>query len=323
MLSKNSFSSRAVPFDKMVQQLYGKPVRFGANQGGMQDKGEDYDAKVLIPGYLYVAFSEYLYQYHPGPSIEDLMDEGKLVVEASTAWEFHKFLSIGLAGAINDAKYHKQVYNRLTEAHQIMKTVLSGTEVENFFWLRDHKAADPTLAELARVMNEARKASTPQLLQAGEWHLPYVDWIRDVNGKQQFYIRAEEPATMEGMGLATPLTIEQAIKVSCARCAAVSYRNEGYGLEKSIEVYDRLVGDDRKHASAFEHQATPVREWGYYPHSNPEYNNKVQYNHPWIPYTWEEGITHVDRKGKLWSGNLRGWKQYRKLIPGENYTGEN
>ena len=113
------------------------------------------------------------------------------------------------------------------------------------------------------------------------------------------------------------LSVDEAIKISCARCAAVSYRNEGYGLEKSIEVYDRLVGDERKHASAFEHCATPMREWGYYKGEYTDY----QQNNAWVPFTWEEGITHVDRQGNLWSGNLKGWRQYRKLIKGENYEG--
>ena len=42
MLSKNSASSRAIPFDKMVENLKGIPVRFGQANKGMQDKGVDY-----------------------------------------------------------------------------------------------------------------------------------------------------------------------------------------------------------------------------------------------------------------------------------------
>jgi hypothetical protein len=320
MLSKNSFSSRAVPFNKMVQQLNGRPVRFGANQGGMQDKGEDFDAMVIIPEYLYDALAQYLLQELDGMlTVEDLKEisgDGTAQMTAFGAWNFHRFLSVGIAGALNDAKYHKQVFNRLTEAHQMMKTVISGTELENFFWLRDHGAADPSLHELARVMNEARKASTPELLKAGEWHLPYLDWFRGDKEEQMFFLPSENA---DDVGDITILTLEEAIKVSCARCAAVSYRNEGYGLEKSLEVYDRLVGDEKKHASAFEHCATPIRKHGYYQSSIRP--SKYEQNHPWVPYTWEEGITHVTRDGNLWSGNLKGWRQYRKLIPGENYTG--
>ena len=43
MLSRNAASSRAIPFEKMLQQLDGKPVRFGAANKGMQDTGEEHD----------------------------------------------------------------------------------------------------------------------------------------------------------------------------------------------------------------------------------------------------------------------------------------
>lgn len=310
-MSKNSFSSRAVPFAKMVSQLNGRPVRFGANQAGMQDQGVDFDAMVEIPAYLFGPLQQYMDTFLEGIiDVRDLQNvEGKVHITAEHAWNLHKFISIGVAGAMNDAKYHKQVFNRLTEAHQMMKTVISATETDNFFWLRDHDAADPTLHELARVMKEAMDASTPEVLEPGEWHLPYIDVWRDKDGKQCYGIDAEAEIHV---------TLEEAIKVSCARCAAVSYRNEGYGLEKSIEVYDRLVGDERKHASAFEHCATPMSEHIY------EHGFSMDYelNAPFEPSTWEEGITHVDRSGKLWSGNLQGFIQYRKLIPGENYVAE-
>ncbi len=302
--SRNSFSSRAVPFDKMLKQLDGKPVRFGANQAGMQDKGEDFDAKVI-----YADMDQY-------------GDDYEWRLTPVTAWEHAKDSAIIYAKAFKDAGYHKQVYNRLLEPFQMMKTVISGTEWDNFFWLRNHGAADPTLEELACCMFEAKEQSKPTLLKAGEWHLPYLDYYNvalgedgdgaTILGPQIFYIGELGTESFE------PLTLEQAIKVSCARCAAVSYRNEGYGLEKSIEVFNNLVGGDRKHASAFEHCATPMREYGYYD----GIFGKYQSNHAFIPFTWDEGISHVDRKGKLWSGNLKNWIQYRKLIPGECYNVE-
>lgn len=297
MLSRNSFSSRAVPFEKMVQQLTGRPVRFGANQAGMQDKGEDYNAPVKGTW-------------------------GEAPVSPEMAWEDYRDQAVRAAKAFKDAGYHKQVYNRLLEPFQMMKTILSTTEDVNFFWLRDDLAADPTLAELARCMREAKEASKPDLLQPGEWHLPYVDYFRrhigeegdDAWGPQEWFLRAEEPKTEFGLGIATPLTLEQAIKVSCARCAAVSYRNEGYGVEKSVELYERLVGSDKKHASALEHCATPMKEM--------EFQVEYEINVPTDPDTWEEGISHMDKKRNLWSGNFRGWIQHRKTIKGENYEGQ-
>lgn len=283
-LSRNSYSSRAVPFMKMLDQLNGEPVRFGANQTGMQDKGEDFTATVDVGPSMGVS--------HP------------FLASPKEAWNVAKVNAINVAKAFFDAGYHKQVYNRLMEPWQMQKTVLSATEVDNFFWLRDDDAADPTIRELARVMREAMDTSTPQLLGHREWHLPYVDVKRTEDGDQQFYIEVEDEYGV----LHTSLSLEQAIKVSCARCAAVSYRNEGYDLAKSLEVYDRLVGSDRKHASAFEHQGTPIGA------------SKGAYLNAMDPRTWVPGVTHMDRSLKLWSGNFQGWIQYRKLIPGECYS---
>lgn len=290
--SRNSASSRAIPFLKMLEQLTARPVRFGANQPGMQDKGEDFDATVVL--------NEVVYEVD-APTGE-LYEFGNVHYLPADAWDKAKESAIEYAKAFYDAGYHKQVYNRLLEPFQMMKTVISGTEWANFFWLRDHEAADPTIAELARVMHEADLATEAEVLEPGEWHLPYVETFRDDSGGMMYRISSDwsEPGTSFGF-----VELEDAIKVSCARCAAVSFRNEDYGLEKSKQVYDRLVGDERKHASAFEHCATPAQ----------------QSNVPFDPYTWENGISHVDRNGNLWSGNLKGFVQYRKLIPGENYDG--
>lgn len=279
--SRNSASSRAIPFLKMLEQLTARPVRFGQANPGMQDKGEDYEKVVKA----WIAGSE-----------EDWW------ASAEDAWGVARDNAILAAKGFYEAGYHKQVYNRLVEPFQMMKTVISGTEWANFYWLRKDGAADPTIAELARVMWEADKGTDAQTLQPGQWHLPYIDTSR-LEAAGLYYINEEDTE---------PAALEDAIKVSCARCAAVSFRNVDYTLEKSKEVYDRLVGDKRKHASAFEHCGTPTQET--------DYTSFV--NVPQYPSTWEAGISHMDRQRNLWSGNLKSWIQYRKLIPGENYTGE-
>ena len=153
--------------------------------------------------------------------------------------------------------------------------------------------------ELARAMRMALDHSEPKRLIPGEWHLPYVNASRDSGGVLYYYIG-------DNLESGVALSQEQAIKVSAARCAAVSFRNVDYGLEKCEEVYARLVGDERKHASALEHQATPM---------------KVQMFSVPNPHDWEEGVSHMDKNFNLWSGNLRGWIQWRKLVPGENVEG--
>lgn len=297
MLAKNSASSRAIPFTKMVEQLRGRPTRFGQANPGMQDKGVDYGAPVIV--------------MTPGPDPEELW------LPPEAAWEAAKEAAVEWAHAFYAAGYHKQVYNRLTEPFQLMKTVITATEFANLFWLRDHGAADPTIAELVRCMRECLKGEEPQVLYAGEWHLPYVETEVAKEGEDEFIRYWIESDKEEGGR--QYLDTQEAIKVSAARSAAVSFRNVDYGLEKSSEVHERLVGDDRKHASAMEHQATPMEAAQYMMDANGTVIGGC--NIATDPSTWQEGISHCDRNKDLWSGKFNGWIQYRKLIPGENKPG--
>lgn len=283
--SYSAASSRAIPSAKMAEQLTGMPVSFGKNQSGMQ-AGEEHTELIVRP-----YFDDYGWKTEYTPQ---------------EAWEAAKEDAIGWSNAFAAAGYHKQVYNRLTEPFQMIRVLVSATETDNFFWLRNDKAADPTLQEQARCMYEAMQLSTPQVLEPGEWHLPFVNVTREDNKymRQEFW-----ESNYDGV----ILTTEEAIKVSCARCAATSFRNENYGLEKSLQVYDRLVNGDKVHAGALEHCGTPMEE-------------KVLHkaltgcvNYLFIPDTWQQGISHVDRDGQLWSGNYCGFVQYRKLVPNECY----
>ena len=289
MLAKSSASSRAIPFEKMTKQLIGRPVRFGKANKGMQDTGEQHDGKVVISAY----------EMGDNPS-DSVVFVTSYEVSGQDAWEFAKESAVEISDAFYKAGFAKQVYNRLTEPFQMIKTVISGTEWANFFWLRNHASADPTFAELARVMQQAMQESIPQTLLPSEWHLPYVTSRRNGNGKLEYWLDSE-----------TQLCEDDALKVSAARCAAVSFRNTDYGLEKCRQVHDKLVGDDRKHGSAMEHQAKAMTGLD----AGGEITLVTN------PKTWEPGVTHMDSEFNLWSGNFKGWVQYRKLIHGENYRG--
>jgi hypothetical protein len=279
MFSRNASSSRAIPFDKMIKQLEGTPSRFGKNVAGMQDSG---DHKELVNG-LYLP---------------------------AEWWRLAKLSAINFSRAFADAGYHKQISGRLTEPFQIIKAIVSATEFDNFFWLRCDEAADPTLQELANCMAQAYGVSQPSIRAPGEWHLPYISYDYDCISGVSYW---------EDSSYAKRLTLEEAITISCARCAAVSYRNVDYDLAKCKEVYERLVNADRKHSSAMEHCATPIEVSPivfdvYDVECPPSINDFSQ------PSTWEDGVSHTDRNGNLWSGNFKGWVQYRKTIKGECYT---
>ena len=81
------------------------------------------------------------------------------------------------------------------------------------------------------------------------------------------------------------LPVEQRLKISVARSARVSYLTHDGSRDhaKDVELYERLVaGGANGHWSPFEHVATPLAS------------------------------------GDDWSGNFRGWQQYRKRFADEH-----
>ena len=307
MFSRNAASSRAIPFEKMLQQLDGIPSRFGAAKAGMQDDGSEHNGLVSLE--VYKDFDE--------PSDSGLLTVETAQITATAAWHWARDSATEFSKAFKDAGFHKQVYNRLTEPFQMIKVVVTATEWENFFWLRDDVMADPTLKELAGKMKVAMSESEPKLLREGEYHLPYVDvhYFCDDNFTPPYFEQKYLVNDTNGQGFF--VSLEDAIKVSAARCAAVSYRNEDYGLEKCKQLYERLVGDERKHSSALEHIATPIKVARCEPREG-----FIFVNDPAESDTWQEGVSHVDKSGQLWSANFKEWVQYRKTLKDECYYGE-
>lgn len=82
-----------------------------------------------------------------------------------------------------------------------------------------------------------------------------------------------------------------ATKISAARCARVSYLNHDSSAPNKtadINLAEKLLS--AKHMSPFEHQASPI-------------------------FTeLDKGVTHHDTFGFPWSGNFKGWIQYRQLL---------
>ncbi len=191
------------------------------------------------------------------------------------------------ARQLADLKLHKQIVNRVCEPWQMMKTVISGTEWANLWQLRNHPDAQPEFQELAQCMQISVERSRPQLLLPGEWHLPYVV-ARRVKDKVEYSVGNTE------------VSLETAQWISSSCCAQVSYRKLDDSPEKAKQIFDKLIFSDPPHMSPVEHQATPQPA--------PSYNPREG---------WAPGITHQDRTGQRWSGNLRGWIQYRKLLPNE------
>jgi thymidylate synthase ThyX len=269
LFSRNSASSRAIPSEKIINLVMNSPalpIHWGKNQSGMQ-----------------------AYEEHNNP-----ISYGEQLYNADEFWQRAKESSVDHARAFSKAGYHKQITNRLVEPFQMIKVVVTATEYENFYWLRNHHAAQPEIKELAECMFNASNESKPILRIRHEPH-GTNNMERDIINEYHLpYVTDDEKNAH---------SLDDIIKLAVARCAAVSYRNNDYQLEKSRQIYDRLVGDDRKHSSALEHIARVMH--------SPKVTNAND------RLDLEEGISHIDREGFLWSGNFKGWIQYRKLINNE------
>lgn len=327
MFSRNSASSRAIPFEKMVKSVEENPfvpIAWQKDHKGMQG-------------------TEYL----------DLDDN----FEARTRWISASKSAIQEAILLHKdcgggELISKQLCNRLLEPFMWHTVIVTATEWENFFALRcpkykvvdglnefglgrkddgvtyfrswkdlvqDTKAGEVTekflsdythiqklkinagqaeihMMALAEAMWDAYNESTPKQLKAGEWHIPFGDKISVQLILEQF--------DKENKGMSDKILNELEIKIATARCARVSYTVVGEegkpdSYEADIKLHDRLAASG--HWSPFEHCAKAM--------------NKGEYC--WgVHRDKTEG--HVDSNAYGWSGNFRGFVQYRKMFANEN-----
>lgn len=148
ILSKNSASSRAIPVNKMIENVKNNTVypTWTLNEKGMQGdmiKNE--------------AFLDVLNEY-----IKVMRDE-----------------TIGYIQTLSTLNVHKQNANRYLEPFQHIKIICTGTDWNNFFDLRCHKDAQPEIQSLAQEIRHAMENNQPKKLNEGEWHIPFEDFLPD------------------------------------------------------------------------------------------------------------------------------------------------
>lgn len=234
VFSRNASSSRAIPIEKMIQSVIddpAMPVAWGSNKPGMQ-AGEECTNKI---------------EAWIGDGWHDNLSPQE-------AWLAARDEAVHFAKAFANAGYHKQIVNRLLEPFGHITVVVTATEWSNFFDLRCHPDADPTMRALAEAMRDAMAGSFANQI-GSQWHLPYIrdeDW-------------ADIPEVMSSHE-----TFQHLAMISAARCARVSYLNHdgtAPDIDKDLALARRLL--DSKHMSPFEHQAIADPEnWNRHQHAN-------------------------------------------------------
>lgn len=216
VFSRNSASSRAIPIEKMLKRVMEDPfvpTYWGENQKGMQ--------------------------------AEKVLDTAKAAL-AKLLWLGARDAAVAFAKALLAVGVHKQLTNRILEPFMWHTVIVTSSEWSNFYALRAHPDAQPEIREVAELMKQAMDASTPNLVDYEEWHLPITPDIEELKAS---------------------FDIETIKKISAGRCARVSYLTH-FGQRDpaaDIELCERLV--ESGHMSPLEHVAAPA-----YPDSEPSGN---------------------------------------------------
>lgn len=284
MLSKNSASSRAIKFEKMVKAVKENPfipVKWMKNHTGMQ--GTEY------------------------------VSDQKEIDEITACWLGARDNAIKQAEIMNDYwKVTKQMTNRLLEPFMWHKVLITGTEWENFFALRASSHADIHMKMLADHMLVAMNDSFPKLLQPGEWHIPFGDNIDITQFDPAGYVFTSDEALTHWK-----------IKVATARCAQTSYTLIGEDEKemnyiKLINLHNDLA--TKGHWSPFEHCNKSMTDEEYELNVRGKLSTIDHSRNPMAGH-FDIGIEkYADNSIKGWCGNFRGFIQYRKLFTNENVT---
>lgn len=279
MLSRNSASSRAIPFLKMLDRALQDPfipIRWMKDHTGMQ--GNEY------------------------------FEDPKMIEKITRIWLQARTDAAERANQLNDIGVSKQITNRLLEPFMWHRILITATEFENFFALRAHDQAEIHLQDLAFKMLNAYNESTPKQLQPGDWHVPFGDKL-DENRLYEIVKGSH--------GEQYPLLHDLKVKIGVARCARISYNTfEGKDdYEADLKLHDNLLKNG--HLSPFEHIGRCMTEEEYFKHTQGKgyihSHGKVGDND-----TDAVNVTYTDINSFGWSGNLRGFISYRKMVPNEN-----
>ena len=315
MLSKNTSSSRAIPFNKMVEAIENDPfipIAWQKEHKGMQ--GTEYltDRKHENVVYEWLKAKDYAIKQatimnNDGVTkqlcnrlLEPFMWTTMLITGSREGWEnlFELRCPSYEVPYPKEVKKYKSKKEVRKENHNL---TINYTDLN---WLELNKGqAEIHMMALAEAIYDAVNESTPKQLKAGEWHIPFEDKIPFV-GNLTTNIDVENTHWID-------YDTQNKVKISTALSARTSYTVVGEEKEvdysKMIELHNRLISQDPPHSSPMEHCARAMNDEEYYTFVKGkiiEENKK------------EDGtcdsLNWVNASG--WCYNLKGFIPYRYMI---------
>ncbi len=339
MLSKNTSSSRAIPFKKMVETIKNDPfipIAWQKHHSGMQGneywdvtiKGEigeldhtNIPAKWLRARDTAVTMAEVL---HDGPQgvtkqlanrlLEPFMWTTMLITGPKSGWDnfFHlrcPSYTFHTEESEKDFVFRskKDVITKFGESEWVEdgfdKPLKSLTELD---WLKvNYGQAEIHMMALAECIWDAYNESTPKQLKAGEWHIPF-------EGKIDRFVNIPLDSEVTDPMIETNI-LHNKIFTSVAMAAKTSYtvvgEDKGLDYEALIGLHDRLLAQDPPHSSPLEHCARAM--------SNEEHNSYLKGVIELIDIDEPEyngGIYEPKFSEKGWCNNFKGFIPYRYII---------
>lgn len=338
MLSKNTSSSRAIPFAKMLQTIQEDPfipIAWQKDHKGMQ--GTEYftnkevienhvktwlngrDAAIIAAsnlneaaptenekGILIEEDTEGVTKQLCNRLLEPFMWTTMLITGPRSGWE--NFFHLRCPSYdLGDGVIHRSRKDALKYILDNNLDRFEGIFITELDWLKVNKGqAEIHMMALAECIWDAYNESTPKVLKEDEWHIPFVD-------KMDFMKLGEASAGYytNGGKLLTPST--SAVAVSVAMAARTSYtvvgEEKAIKYEDLIALHDRLTSQDPPHSSPLEHCARVMSNEEHSTYfkgvielidvEDPEYNG---------------GIYEPKFSEKGWCNNLKGFIPYRYFI---------
>ena len=294
MLSKNTSSSRAIPFKKMVEAVQNNPfipIAWQKEHTGMQGTEYLVDRKHENAVYEWLKARDFAVKQanimnSDGVTkqlcnrlLEPFMWTTMLITGSKEGWD--NFFKLRCP----QYKIHQGTYKSKKEA---LKYGLSNGELKNWSdldWLQNNEGqAEIHIMDLAEKIYDAVNESTPKKLAPNSWHIPFSNKIPFVGNLTE---SIDEDNTYW-----KDYDEQNKVKISVAMAARTSYTVVGdekeVDYERMIQLHDRLLSQDPPHSSPMEHACQAV--------TDEEYNNSFK------------------GQEKGWFRNYKGFKSYRQVI---------
>ena len=305
MLSKNTSSSRAIPFKKMVESVQNDPfvpIAWQKEHKGMQ--GSEYfteEKEITANITMWLHAKDSAVQEAQAASrnfgitkqlcnrlLEPFMWTTMLITGPRSGWDnfFHLRCPSYEVPYPKEVKKYKSKKEVRKENHNL---TINYTDLN---WLELNKGqAEIHIMDLAEKIYEALNESTPKQLKAGEWHIPFKDKIISNNDL---------------------LYTDEIVKISTAMAARTSYtvvgEEKGIDYNKMIELHDRLLTQDPPHSSPMEHCAKAMT------HLEHDSFFKGKLDHIEVDDFENMQIEEPLFSEKGWCRNFKGFIPYRYLV---------